>query len=389
MDAVEEADGEGGAAFPGVAAEPGHHVLEPVGPGVFGQADDLAVDHQGGAREGAHQLDHRPQARRHVVTVPREEPHLVTRAVGLEPGAVQLLLHRRRAAVPREGVRHGVARRRQHGLYEAPHLQPDLRQSVGTLGQRHRRDHRQVPGQHRCPPDQRQRHPRRLGHGVGHQPGQRPLAQLAQQQPPEEGLLILGGSRHQGAEPAGAHGLGSGAGGDSQLVQGPVEAADGERRGGGRWDLESAHGGPTDPDPALPDHARERGDHHLDLVGVQPPDQVGQRGHLGRPAGRRGDGSGRGDDFAQQHRLILATPVWVRARVAVPPGVGRVDRWVMGETLGHIKKVLGNVTEDREVEAEGRSEEATGDKPDHETMEKVEDEVQEARGEKHQGPSHG
>lgn len=61
----------------------------------------------------------------------------------------------------------------------------------------------------------------------------------------------------------------------------------------------------------------------------------------------------------------------------------------MGETLGHIKKVLGNVTEDREVEAEGRSEEATGDKPDHETMEKVEDEVQEARGEKHQGPSHG
>ena len=50
--------------------------------------------------------------------------------------------------------------------------------------------------------------------------------------------------------------------------------------------------------------------------------------------------------------------------------------------MGHIKKVLGNVTEDREVEAEGRSEEATGDKPDQETMEKVEDEVQHTRGEK-------
>ena len=60
----------------------------------------------------------------------------------------------------------------------------------------------------------------------------------------------------------------------------------------------------------------------------------------------------------------------------------------MGETAGHIKKVLGNVTEDREVEAEGRAEEATGEKPDHATVEKVEDEVQEARGEKHQGPSH-
>ncbi len=54
----------------------------------------------------------------------------------------------------------------------------------------------------------------------------------------------------------------------------------------------------------------------------------------------------------------------------------------MGETVGHIKKVLGNVTEDREVEAAGRAEEASGDKPSHEAVEKVEDEVQEARGEK-------
>lgn len=54
----------------------------------------------------------------------------------------------------------------------------------------------------------------------------------------------------------------------------------------------------------------------------------------------------------------------------------------MGKTLGNIKKVIGNVTEDREVEAEGRAEEQTGQKPDHETVEAVEDEVQEARGEK-------
>ena len=54
----------------------------------------------------------------------------------------------------------------------------------------------------------------------------------------------------------------------------------------------------------------------------------------------------------------------------------------MGETIGNIKKVLGNVTEDREVEAEGRAEEQAGHKPDHETVEAVEDDVQEARGEK-------
>ena len=59
----------------------------------------------------------------------------------------------------------------------------------------------------------------------------------------------------------------------------------------------------------------------------------------------------------------------------------------MGETVGHIKKVLGNVTEDREVEAEGRAEEQLDAKPDHETVEAVEDDVQEARGEKHQGPA--
>jgi uncharacterized protein YjbJ (UPF0337 family) len=59
----------------------------------------------------------------------------------------------------------------------------------------------------------------------------------------------------------------------------------------------------------------------------------------------------------------------------------------MGKTAGHIKKVLGNVTEDREVEAEGRAEEATGEKPDDAKVEQVEDEVQEARGEKHQGSS--
>ena len=59
----------------------------------------------------------------------------------------------------------------------------------------------------------------------------------------------------------------------------------------------------------------------------------------------------------------------------------------MGETAGRVKKVLGNVTDDREVEAEGRAEEQLDEKPDHETVEAVEDDVQEARGEKHQGPA--
>ncbi len=60
----------------------------------------------------------------------------------------------------------------------------------------------------------------------------------------------------------------------------------------------------------------------------------------------------------------------------------------MGETVGHIKKVLGNITEDREVEAEGRAEEAAGEKPSGEEVEEAQDGMREARGEKHQGPSH-
>jgi len=59
----------------------------------------------------------------------------------------------------------------------------------------------------------------------------------------------------------------------------------------------------------------------------------------------------------------------------------------MGETAGQIKKVLGNVTEDREVEAEGRAEEQQGHNPNDESVDAMEDDVQEARGEKHQGPS--
>jgi len=60
----------------------------------------------------------------------------------------------------------------------------------------------------------------------------------------------------------------------------------------------------------------------------------------------------------------------------------------MGKTAGRIKKLLGNLTEDREAEAEGRAEETTGTKQNHETVKAVEDEMQETRGEKHQGHTH-
>ncbi len=59
----------------------------------------------------------------------------------------------------------------------------------------------------------------------------------------------------------------------------------------------------------------------------------------------------------------------------------------MGETAGHIKKVLGNITEDREVEAEGRAEEQEVHKPSDESVDEMEDDVQKARGEIDQGPS--
>lgn len=59
----------------------------------------------------------------------------------------------------------------------------------------------------------------------------------------------------------------------------------------------------------------------------------------------------------------------------------------MGETSGHIKKVLGNLTEDRGVEAEGRAEEQQDHKPSNESVDEMEDDVQEARGEIHQGPA--
>lgn len=56
----------------------------------------------------------------------------------------------------------------------------------------------------------------------------------------------------------------------------------------------------------------------------------------------------------------------------------------MGEKVGRAKKVLGNITEDRDVEAQGRAEEALGKKPDTGEVDAVKDEMQTARGEKHQ-----
>ena len=48
-----------------------------------------------------------------------------------------------------------------------------------ALGEREAGRRREVAAQHRRPPDERRGHLGRLGHRVGHQAGERPLAELA------------------------------------------------------------------------------------------------------------------------------------------------------------------------------------------------------------------
>ena len=87
---------------------------------------------------------------------------------------------------------------------------------------------------------------------------------------------------------------GSGVGGD--LVNGPVQVGDGQRRLGGRRHIDPVDGRVADADPSLPRRPGEKPDADRDLTGIDAPQQLSQDCHLGRPRPRGGDLAGGVDD---------------------------------------------------------------------------------------------
>ena len=160
------------------------------------ERDHLAVEDRGVEREPPQHLDHLRHAVGHVGEVPRVGAHLVALHVHLQPRAVELPLDRRLAEAF-ERSRDVRRRLREHRLDRLQQRQPERREPFAARRQRRGGDVSEVAGQHQRPPHLAGRDAGRLRERVGHQCLQRPLPQLAGQQPCEELLLRLGRARQQ------------------------------------------------------------------------------------------------------------------------------------------------------------------------------------------------
>ena len=168
----------------------------------------------------------------------------------------------------------------------------------------------QVAGQHRRPAHRGERHAERLGGGVGDEPLERAVAQLAHEQAADEVLLGRGGP-----------GVGGGAAGRTGPSANPAprrpassssvrsRSRHGQRRRR-RPGATSTAATVRQPTPMRP--WRGAPVRMATTTGSSSPssraEQVGQRRHLGRPGPGGGDRLGGGDDVGEQrvgHRTIL------------------------------------------------------------------------------------
>ena len=130
-----------------LAPEAAHRVLEAVGAFVLTDADGFAVEDQGVRGEVAHRGDDLGEPFGDVVEVPGVHAHLVARAVHLDARAVELPFDRGEAGRG-ERLRHVFRGRREHRQDRSQHVERDLRERVGTTGEREVRGDAQVAAQH-------------------------------------------------------------------------------------------------------------------------------------------------------------------------------------------------------------------------------------------------
>ena len=147
----------------------------------------------------------------------------------------------------------------------------------------------EIAGQHRGPAYERGGNRRGACDGVGHEAAERTLAQLTDEQAPEE--VGFGG---RGALEDSAQDLLTGGGRTAsrrrlELVEGAIDVGDRERGGNRRGDVEPRHGGPPHTDASLARLADQEPDDGLDLVGGGPAQHLGQRRDLRRSRPRRCD----------------------------------------------------------------------------------------------------
>ena len=223
--------------------------LERVRAAVLAQRDHLAVEHRRAGGQRQRGLDRLGHVRGHVVERAGEDGHVVAVAVDLHARAVELVLDRGRAGPLERGADVGRGGG-EHGGERAPDLQPHLRQPVGPVGERDRGRLGQVAAERERAAHVGLRHLGGAGDRGGHHARERALAEVAEQQPGQEALLVRVGAREQRGERLAPGRLRAGAADRADRAERRVDLGDRQRRlGGGRRRLAQLR--PADADLAL------------------------------------------------------------------------------------------------------------------------------------------
>ena len=184
----------------------------------------------------------------------------------LDTGPVELVLERGLAELGQGfgDVGRGLG---EHRLDRPEQLDPEAREPRSSVDERGPRHGGQVAREHRRAAHQVGLESGGPRHGFGHQSLEGPLAQLADQQPEHEFLLVPGRACEQLAQQA-ALCLGRTlAGGVGETLERGVHLDDLERGClGGALGLRGLEGGIADADPSLPGGAREKGDRGFDFL---------------------------------------------------------------------------------------------------------------------------
>ena len=287
------------------AVDLGHRELKRRGPaGIHPQR--LAVEHRLADREPAHRRDDARQRVGDLVEVARVDAHLLAPAMDLDADPVQLELHRRKLHSV-QGLGDRRPGRREHGEDGAEDLKADRSQPLLAVGHGDPGHLGQIAREHERAPGDRARHGGGLGHRVGHQSRQRALTQASGEQADEEGGLGLGGPAQQRLQelapprcrPAACRRL--------DLGDRAVDVLDAERRSDRRRPADGADRRVADPDASLARDPGQDPDDHRNLFGLEPSQQVGQDGHLGRARAGGGDAGGGGDDVGEQGHAITTS----------------------------------------------------------------------------------
>jgi hypothetical protein len=178
-----------------------------------------------------------------------EDPDVVTVAVHLDSGPVELVLDRRLAGDLQGRDRVG-GRGGEHRQDRCAHGEADVRERLGAAGEGGTGGLAEVAGEHGGAPDQRRRDVGCLGDRVEKDAFERAGPHLADEDAGHERLLVRRGALAEGPKRVAADRRRAGAGRGEQLVEQPVQVGDRETRRRGRFAHERPDGAVADTDAA-------------------------------------------------------------------------------------------------------------------------------------------